>query len=74
MIIQVVGRLIVHPPVTILEVNTLGHALCALTMYMFWFHKPLEVCDPTLLSEDWARPSMTLRLMKDGEKKASKIL
>lgn len=68
MVVQVVGRLIAHLPVTLIEVNTLGHVLCALTMYMFWLHKPLGVCDPIQLSEDWAEPMMVLWYMKDRDK------
>lgn len=69
MIFQVVGRLVARLPITLLEVNTLGHVLCALTMYAFWFHKPLGVHDPVLLSEDLAKPLMSLWFMKDGKRK-----
>ena len=50
MVFQVIGRLAARLPITLLEVNTLGHVLCALTMYAFWFHKPLGVSDPVVLS------------------------
>jgi hypothetical protein len=63
----VIGRLVTRLPITLLEVNTLGHVLCALTMYAFWFHKPLGVSDPVVLSEDWARPLLCLWFMKDGQ-------
>lgn len=69
LIIQVIGRLIASLPVTILELNTLGHVLCAPTMYAFWFHKPLGICDPILLSDEWAQPLMLPWFMKDSEKR-----
>jgi hypothetical protein len=66
-IFQVVGRLAAHLPVTLLEVNTIGHVVCALAMYTFWFHKPLGVCDPIVLTNEWAYPLMILWDMKNGK-------
>ena len=37
-------------PLSLLELNTLGHALCALLIYMLWWEKPLDVDYPTILS------------------------
>ncbi|KAL8833658.1 MAG: hypothetical protein Q9170_004144 [Blastenia crenularia] len=34
---------------TLLELNTSGHALCALLIYLLWWEKPFEVDYPTLL-------------------------
>jgi hypothetical protein len=52
-LLQFIGRLASHLPVTLLEVNTLGHAICALAIYMSWWYKPLDVRDPYVLSGDW---------------------
>ena len=56
-LLQFIGRLASHLPVTLLEVNTLGHAICALASYMSWWYKPLDVRDPYVLSGDWT-PSL----------------
>ncbi|KAL8870684.1 MAG: hypothetical protein Q9174_003329, partial [Haloplaca sp. 1 TL-2023] len=37
-------------PVSLLELNTVGHALCTLVIYLLWWHKPLDVDEPTLIS------------------------
>ncbi|KAF1992597.1 hypothetical protein K402DRAFT_388242 [Aulographum hederae CBS 113979] len=50
MIVQVIARLAENLPVTLLEVNTIGHVLCALTMYILWWNKPRTVQEPTLVS------------------------
>lgn len=49
LILGVLSRLITHLPITLLEVNTLGHVICALVMYAFWLHKPLNVEDPVVI-------------------------
>ena len=61
-LLQYMGRLASHLPVTLLEVNTLGHALCALGIYMSWWYKPLDVRDPYVLSGEWVS-----RLCNAGE-------
>src|SRR5277367_2845339 len=55
-ILQILGRLKSHLVVTLLEINTLGHVLCALLLYAFWFNKPLDVKDPIVLTPRWAHP------------------
>lgn len=40
MVVQVIGRVALGLPVTLLEVNILGHVLCALVIYLLWWHKP----------------------------------
>jgi hypothetical protein len=69
MIFQVIGRLAARLPITLLEVNTLGHVLCALTMYAFWFRKPLGVRDPIILSGNVAKPLMTLWFLRNGKQR-----
>jgi hypothetical protein len=55
MIVQCITRVASHLPVTLLEINTLGHVLCALLIYLFWWHKPLDVRDPTVIAGEHAR-------------------
>lgn len=50
MVVECVSRLATGLPLSFLEINTLGHAVCALIMYAFWLQKPQDVRDPTLIS------------------------
>ncbi|ESA42303.1 hypothetical protein NCU05131 [Neurospora crassa OR74A] len=38
--------------ISLLELNTLGHALCTLVIYVMWWHKPLDVGEPEKISLD----------------------
>jgi hypothetical protein len=53
MIAQVIGRRAADLPITMLEINTLGHAVCALAMFAFWFRKPMNIEVPVLMDEEW---------------------
>ncbi|KAF1926189.1 uncharacterized protein M421DRAFT_68169 [Didymella exigua CBS 183.55] len=46
MIIQCIARVAQDLPVTLLEVNTIGHVVCAFALYMLWWRKPLDIKDP----------------------------
>lgn len=63
MIVQVVERAASNLPVTLLEVNTIGHVLCALFIYGMWWNKPREVREPIKLQGDWVRPLMAYMFM-----------
>lgn len=52
LIVQVIGRFAVGLQVTLLEINTLGHVLCALLIYVLWWHKPRMVLEPIMLDGD----------------------
>lgn len=56
MLVQVVARVALGLPVTLLEVNILGHVLCALVIYILWWHKLRLVYEPTKLEGDWVEP------------------
>jgi hypothetical protein len=49
LLLQVIGRLIQHLPITTLELVTLSYVLCALATYIAWLHKPLDIEIPTLI-------------------------
>ena len=51
MLIQIFGRIAANLPVTQLEVNTMAHVLCALIIYILWWHKPKEITEPTRLGD-----------------------
>jgi hypothetical protein len=42
-----------HIPTSLLEVNTIGHILCAFIIYLLWWSKPREIHVPTVLKGDW---------------------
>ncbi|MCJ1455918.1 hypothetical protein MMC28_006275 [Mycoblastus sanguinarius] len=44
-----VTRLANRMPISLLELNAMAHAACALLIYLMWWHKPLDVDEPTLL-------------------------
>ena len=56
MLAQIVGRLIVDLPITLLEVNTLAHIGCAVIIYVLWWDKPKLINEPTRLRGDWVPP------------------
>ena len=63
LIVQCISRLASHLPMTFLEINTLGHVLCALTMYFLWWDKPLNVLVPTPITGEWTRSLCSLMWM-----------
>lgn len=46
---QAIERKVTGFPITLLEINTIVHVICALVMYCLWFQKPLNVLDPTII-------------------------
>ena len=63
MLVQVLGRVATNLPVTLIEVNTIAHVVCALITYLLWWHKPKHVSAPTRLQGDWVRPVCTYMYM-----------
>ena len=47
--VTTIARLGQGLPVSLLELNALAHAGCALLIYCFWWDKPLDVCEPTVV-------------------------
>jgi hypothetical protein len=54
LILEALVRLVSHLPVTLLELNTLTHVICALMMYCFWFNKPLDANQTISIRAKWA--------------------
>ncbi|KAM0802741.1 hypothetical protein BDR22DRAFT_819419 [Usnea florida] len=50
-IIQCVTRLAQGIPISLLELNTFGHAVCMLLVYFLWWEKPFEVDYPSTIIE-----------------------
>ena len=66
--VQVIG----HTPISLLELNTFGHALCALLVYALWWEKPFDVESPTIIEirrirNAFAHVSMSRCLIKRTE-------
>ncbi|KAL8841074.1 MAG: hypothetical protein Q9176_003415 [Flavoplaca citrina] len=47
-----ITRLAQRIPISLLELNTFGHAICALFIYLLWWEKPFEVDIPTIVDSD----------------------
>ena len=56
MLLQTLGRIVTRIPTSLLEVNTIGHILCAFVVYLLWWSKPREIHEPTVLRGDWVDP------------------
>jgi hypothetical protein len=52
--IQVVTRMAQNLPISLLELNTFAHALCALLIYCLWWDKPLDVEQPFVIRQERA--------------------
>ncbi|KAK3339704.1 hypothetical protein B0T25DRAFT_361946 [Lasiosphaeria hispida] len=46
--------------ISLLELNTLGHTLCALLIYCVWWNKPLDILEPEQI---WLREEAELQLV-----------
>ncbi|KAK4938523.1 hypothetical protein LTR10_021055 [Elasticomyces elasticus] len=53
LIVECIGRSVAGLPITLLEINTVAHVVCALIMYALWWHKPLNISDPIVIKGDW---------------------
>ncbi|EOA88721.1 uncharacterized protein SETTUDRAFT_38048 [Exserohilum turcica Et28A] len=53
MIVQVITRTSIGLPTTLLEVHVVAHIVCALVMYILWWHKPHQATAPTIIKGDW---------------------
>jgi hypothetical protein len=53
MLLQTLSRMAAHIPTSLLEVNTIGHILCAFVVYLLWWNKPREIHEPIVLKGDW---------------------
>jgi hypothetical protein len=52
MVAQMIERKVTGYPLTLLEIHTMVHVLCALVIYALWLQKPKDVMDPVLLPRD----------------------
>ena len=52
--VSCVMRRVARLPLSLLEVTTLAHALCALCTYAVWWTKPLDILEPTIITSEGA--------------------
>lgn len=62
--LQCVTRLAQRMPISLLELNTLGHAVCAMLIYWLWWDKPFDVELPTTLQGETLRPYIADKWMR----------
>ena len=62
--VQTISRKVAGYPLSPVEIHTLVHAACALVMYILWFHKPLDVQAPTVVSKAGFEDLTALMLMQ----------
>ncbi|KZW01082.1 hypothetical protein EXIGLDRAFT_761092 [Exidia glandulosa HHB12029] len=61
-----VARLRQSLPLSLLEITTIAHSLCALLAYAMWWYKPQDVEQPTLISGEQARQLCALMFMSSN--------
>ncbi|KAL8876517.1 MAG: hypothetical protein Q9198_005306 [Flavoplaca austrocitrina] len=61
--VQCIARLAKSLPLSLLELNTVAHALCTLVIYLLWWHKPLDVEEPTLIIDPKLAPMLAYMWM-----------
>ncbi|KAL8818688.1 MAG: hypothetical protein Q9223_002725, partial [Gallowayella weberi] len=66
-IAQCLTRLAQHIPISLLELNTFGHAVYALLIYLLWWEKPFDVDYPTMLESRSLRKLRALTFMAENE-------
>ena len=59
-VLQCLGRRLNNLPITLLELHTALHVINAIVMYGFWWKKPVDVSQPSIIghSEAWGNESV----------------
>lgn len=57
------ARLHQRLPLSLLEVTTLAHSICALMAYLLWWYKPQDVAEPTIMSGGDSREICALMML-----------
>jgi hypothetical protein len=68
-IAQTAGRIATRLPISLLEVNTLLHAVCCLLIYLAWWHKPLGIEEPYLIdaSDPYVQKILAWKRAQNGD-------
>ena len=65
MLIQTVERKRLGLPITLLEIHTLVHVGCAITMFGLWFRKPLDIREPVWVEASGFQDLLALMLVRN---------
>ncbi len=63
LLVQCVARALAHYPLSLLELHTFIHVLCALGMFCLWLKKSLDVYDPIIVDIAGVEYLVSLMLM-----------
>ncbi|QDS72988.1 hypothetical protein FKW77_008877 [Venturia effusa] len=59
LLVQTIARRVQALPISLLEIHTLVHVVCAVCMYVAWLGKPLDIKDPTDITHIvWSNPDV----------------
>lgn len=58
-IMQAIVRVAHGLPVSLFEVNTIGHVICTMVIYVLWWHKLRLINEPTVIRGPWAAAMAT---------------
>lgn len=67
LVIQSIARARAQLPLTILEVHTMVHVVCALLMYCFWLRKPKDISDPTRVDSSGCQSVLAELLIRNWD-------
>lgn len=65
--IQCIFRLAQKYPISLLELNVFGHAVCTMLIYLLWWDKPLDVDEPTLITGEHMYPICAMMCFTNGD-------
>jgi hypothetical protein len=63
LLLQCIARKIESLPISLLELHSVVHVVCAFFMYIFWFRKPLDVKDPMILDPNRFEEILSFMMM-----------
>lgn len=71
---QTIGRLSTGYPISLLELHTVLHALCCFAIYAAWWHKPLDIEQPSLIDVSSAKlQQLATWMLMDSETVLARI-
>ncbi|KAI3323706.1 hypothetical protein HD806DRAFT_522284 [Xylariaceae sp. AK1471] len=74
LIIQSIGRKVEGLPIALLEYHVLAHVACALGLYLFWFKKPFDVQEATIVDSSKFTDELALMLLESPCSRESRNL
>lgn len=65
LVLQILDRVVFGLPIALIELHTAIHVACALILYTFWFHKPKDINDPTVIESSRFEGQLAHALVTD---------